>query len=498
MRIEKCKGKCFRAVHSSNANSSRIIVMMLNLELKKEESKIILVVMLVILVCSLTYYNHAVLRSGTVFTHFFYIPIILSSVWWQKKGVVVALFLSAMLIASHLFLRLDAETSNDFYRAPMFLLVSIVVAVLSERLKKEEKIARAGEQRFRSLIESSLTGFSIIQDGTVVYQNREQQKLLGPLPRPPKFTDIEHVHPDDIEKVTAFYRSMASKNFTTGETDFRFYQEDTTVGKPHMRWVHCRAVAIDYQGREAILVNMMDITKTKEMEHLLRIQDKMTALGRVTAGIAHEIRNPLSGINLYLNTLEKIYDKEGNADTVKRIIEQLQSASHRIKSVIKRVMDFSKPTHPKFFLIDINQPIEEAYKLSSVTLRKSGVAIEKCLADNLPLTLADPRMIEEVILNLMTNAAEALHQVDGLKIIEMISSKEDSNLLISVADSGPGIPQNLMSHIFDPFYTTKNGGTGIGLSICHRIIKDHGGSLSITVSKWGGAEFVIKLPLKEV
>ena len=135
---ENCKGKCSRAADPLNAISYRIIVMMLNRARKKEESKIILVVMLVILVCALTYYNHAVLRSGTVFTHFYYIPIVLSSVWWQKKGVAVALFLSAILIASHLFLRLEAETSNDFYRAPMFLLVSIVVAVLSERLKKEE------------------------------------------------------------------------------------------------------------------------------------------------------------------------------------------------------------------------------------------------------------------------------------------------------------------------------------------------------------------------
>lgn len=466
-------------------------------EREKEGSKILLVVTLVLFCCFLTYYSHAILRTGAVFTHVFYIPIILASIWWQKRGIAVALLLSTVLIVSHLFLRLEVETRNDFFRAPMFLLVSITVALLSERLKKEEKTAREGEQRFRSLIESSLTGFSILQDGNIVYQNSEQQKLLGHLPRAPKFTDIEHIHPDDIAKVTAFYQDMASEHFTSGEMDFRFYHEEKTTGKLHMRWVHCRASAIDYQGRDARLINMMDITKTKEMEHLLRIQDKMTSLGRVTAGIAHEIRNPLSGINVYLNTLEKIYDKAENADKVKRILEQLQSASNRIKSVIKRVMDFSQPTNPRFVLTDINQSIEDAYKLSSVTLRKSGVAIEKQLADNLPMTQADPRMIEEVILNLITNAAEALQQVEGTRVIEVVSSLDDTNILIKVGDSGPGIPQNLMGHIFDPFYTTKNGGTGIGLSISHRIVKDHGGSLNIAVSKWGGAEFVVKIPVKK-
>ena len=125
-----------------------------------------------------------------------------------------------------------------------------------------------------------------------------------------------------------------------------------------------------------------DISRVKELEHLVRIQDKMSSLGRVAAGIAHEIRNPLSGINIYLNTLKKIYDKQQNLDKVQRIIEQLQSASIKIESVVKRVMDFSKPSEPKFVLMDINHHIEEALSLSSVTLRKRGIRLEKALDEN--------------------------------------------------------------------------------------------------------------------
>jgi len=464
---------------------------------QQEKSKIMLMAILLVIACFLTYYDHVVLRTGAVFTHFFYIPIILASLWWQRKGIVVAVFLATLLILSHIFLRLDVETANDFLRAPMFLVISIVVATLSERIKKREKTIRESELRFRNLIENSLTGFSIIQDNRVVYQNLEQQKLFGPLPRPPKLTDYKSIHLDDVKKVKKFYEDITSENFQTLDTDFRFYPPGKIDRKADMKWVHCRAILINYQGKKARLVNMTDITKIKEMEHLLRIQDKMTSLGRVAAGIAHEIRNPLSGINVYLNTLHKIYDKEESLDKVKRIIEQLQSASNKIKAVIKRVMDFSKPSVPKFVLTDINQPIEEALKLSLVSMRKSGITIEKALFGDLPLCQIDPHLIEEAILNLITNATEALKNVEGPKRIEVSSSVKDNRLLVRVSDSGPGVPLNLKDQIFDPFYTTKGGGTGIGLSICHRIITDHGGSLHVSTSKWGGAEFMIEIPIKK-
>ena len=466
-------------------------------EKKQEKGKVVIVGALVLGACFLTYYYHVVLKTGTVFTHFFYIPIILASLWWQRKGIVVALFLAGVLMSSHLFLRLDAETWNDFFRAPMFLIVSVVVTLLSERIKRREAHVRESEERFRTLVGHSLTGFSIIQDDRVVYQNPEQERLLGPLPRPPQFEDLTSIHPDDLEKVKDFSRGITSKDFQTLDMDFRFYTGDQDSDKTSMKWLNCRAIGVDYQGRPAILVNTLDITKTKEMEHLLRVQDKMISLGRVAAGIAHEIRNPLSGINVYLNTLHNIYDRGESLDKVKRIIEQLQSASRKIESVIKRVMDFSKPTKPQFIVMDIHRTIDEVLKLSSVTLRQSALAIKKNFAEHLPRCHADPYLMEVVIVNLISNAAEAMKNVAGEKLLEISSAVKDDMLCITIADSGPGIPPNLRNQIFDPFYTTKSGGTGIGLSICHRIVTDHGGSLDVSESRWGGAAFTIKLPVRK-
>ena len=353
------------------------------------------------------------------------------------------------------------------------------------------------KQRFRTLVGHSLTGFSIIQDDRVVYQNPEQERLLGPLPRPPQFEDLKSIHPDDLAKVKDFSRRITSRDFQTLDMDFRFYPGDTGSDMTSMKWLNCRAIEVDYQGRPAVLVNTLDITKTKEMEHLLRVQDKMISLGRVAAGIAHEIRNPLSGINVYLNTLHNIYDRGESLDKVKRIIEQLQSASRKIESVIKRVMDFSKPTKPQFIVMDINRTIDEVLKLSSVTMGKSGIAIKKNLAEHLPRCYADAHLMEVIIVNLISNAAEAMKNVAGEKRLEISSAVKDDTLFITIADSGPGIPPNLRNQIFDPFYTTKSGGTGIGLSICHRIVTDHGGSLGVSESAWGGAAFTIELPVRK-
>jgi PAS domain S-box-containing protein len=355
---------------------------------------------------------------------------------------------------------------------------------------------RESEKRFRELVEHSLTGISIIQDGRVVYQNPEQEKLLGPLPRPIKLTDTDSIHPDDVAKVDSFYQSISTGKLPINALDFRFYPPGQKANRSNMKWVHCQASRLEYQGKDAILVNIMDMTQAKELEHLLTIQDKMASLGRVAAGIAHEIRNPLSGINIYLNTLKKLHHQDGTEAKVEQILKQLESASVKIESVIRRVMDFARPSEPKLTLIDINEPITDAINLSAVTMRKSGIKIKKLLTNALPQLYADKNLIEEMVLNLLNNAAEAMKTMETGKTIVVASSVEDDHIIIRVSDSGPGVPLEMRNKIFDPYFTTKHEGTGIGLSLCHRIINDHGGSLTVSDNEFGGAEFRIEIPIK--
>jgi signal transduction histidine kinase len=146
---------------------------------------------------------------------------------------------------------------------------------------------------------------------------------------------------------------------------------------------------------------------------------------------------------------------------------------------------------------DINRPIKEAIKLSSTTFRKLGIKIVCCLDEDLPSVLIDEQRIEEVILNLITNSIDALKDIEMPKIISVSSLKNNNDILIKIADSGPSIPDSIKEKIFDPFFTTKHYGTGIGLSLCQRIIIDHNGTISAATKDTGGAEFTISLPINK-
>jgi signal transduction histidine kinase len=159
-------------------------------------------------------------------------------------------------------------------------------------------------------------------------------------------------------------------------------------------------------------------------------------------------------------------------------------------------MDFSKPGAPKMVRTNINESLEEAVKLASVTMRKNGIKFKTILAPDLPPCYADPNLIEQVVLNLITNAARAMEKSNGNRIVEIASSAANNTLSIQVADSGPGVPLEIREKIFDPFFTTSEEGSGIGLNIAQRIVADHNGSISLHTSKWGGAEFRIELPIE--
>jgi PAS domain S-box-containing protein len=205
---------------------------------------------------------------------------------------------------------------------------------------------KKSEQQFRDLIENIPIGIAIVLDEKVVYRNPEQQRIFGRLPDGdfPSLYDPT-THPDDIENLREYYQRSISGEVMYSGMEFRYFSSGDPSDKHDMKWIHFRSTPIEYHEKRAVLFTMMDVTKTREMERLLNIKDRMTSLGHVAAGIAHEIRNPLSGINIYLNALEKLYER-GELEKMKDVLVKIQSASLKIESVIKRVMDFSRPSEP--------------------------------------------------------------------------------------------------------------------------------------------------------
>ena len=367
---------------------------------------------------------------------------------------------------------------------------------LEEKRKTAEREKEESNKRFQTLIDNALNCISIIQNDKKVYMNpglRKIHRLITNAFEPPGF---ENVYIEDRERIKKNYKDLLSGQIGHIDTDFRYHPQGFEKHS-QVRWALVSARKIDYLGIESILTNAMDITDSKEMENFLRIQDKMASLGRVTAGIAHEIRNPLSGIYIYLKAVKNIYNNMGDINTVLSIIGKIELAANKIESIIKRVMDFSKPGKPRFVMTNINENIDEVSKLTAVTLRKNGINFIKHLDPALPECWNEPHLIEQVVLNLITNAAEAMKGFEGEKTIELKTYRENDRIAISIKDSGPGIPISSQSKIFDPFYTTKTNSSGIGLSICHRIITDHGGSLRFNSGLKNGAQFIIELPLQK-
>jgi len=262
-----------------------------------------------------------------------------------------------------------------------------------------------------------------------------------------------------------------------------------------------KSPVLDENGRRVGTVHVFrDVTEKVRVEAAMANAQKLESLGVLAGGIAHEIRNPLSSINISISSIERACEASAGLETeakdkVDLILEQMKSAAAKMGLVVQRVMDYSKPFPPRKGIVDLNKVVEEAIRLSLSTLRKRDIEVLKDLAPDLTTCRVDAQMIEQVLVNLITNACQAMEGIEGAKRLEIASSVQDGRIVLRVSDSGPGVPTALRERVFDPFFTTRKDGSGIGLSFSHRIVTDHGGTLRVDASRWGGAEFRIEIPV---
>jgi C4-dicarboxylate-specific signal transduction histidine kinase len=260
---------------------------------------------------------------------------------------------------------------------------------------------------------------------------------------------------------------------------------------------------IDERGRRvgSVLV-FRDVTEKTRIESSMANAQKLESLGVLAGGIAHEIRNPLSSINISISSVERVCEASAGLEPDAKekfglILEQMKSASAKMGTVVRRVMDYSRPFPPRKEAVDLNRIVEEAIRLSLSTLRKREIAVLRDMATDRTMCRVDSQLIEQVLINLITNACQAMEGNEGEKLLEIASGVQDGRVVLRVSDSGPGVPPSLREKVFDPFFTTRKEGSGIGLSFSHRIVADHGGTLRVDASRWGGAEFRVELPVAE-
>ncbi len=235
--------------------------------------------------------------------------------------------------------------------------------------------------------------------------------------------------------------------------------------------------------------------KTRELkaaQKRLIITEKFAALGRLAAGVAHEINNPIGNISLSVELLKKREADPYKIEKLNIIMDQVDIAS----KIVKNLLVYSRESELRFEMIDLNSVILKTLELSEHNLSISNIRIVKELAPGLPLIIGDSKKLQQVILNIITNSIQAMPKGGALTLRSHI---EDESVIIEIDDTGPGIPMELRDKVFDPCFTTKDLSTsaGLGLSVSKGIIEDHNGSIMIVDSERHGTKVVIRLPIDE-
>ena len=227
---------------------------------------------------------------------------------------------------------------------------------------------------------------------------------------------------------------------------------------------------------------------------------KLASVGELAAGIAHEINNPVAIMVEEAGWIQDLLEEEdlarsGNLEEFERALKQIKTQGARCKEITHKLLSFARKTDPTVREVELNELIEEIVSISEQKARYSNVRIGKNLEDGLPLVQASPSELQQVFLNLINNAIDAIGTSGGT--IDITTRMENKHVIVDVADNGPGIPKAILARVFDPFFTTKpvGKGTGLGLSICYGIVKKMGGDISVNSAVGMGTTFHVYLPL---
>ncbi|MBC8344306.1 MAG: GHKL domain-containing protein, partial [Bacteroidetes bacterium] len=244
-------------------------------------------------------------------------------------------------------------------------------------------------------------------------------------------------------------------------------------------------------------VNYNELQKT---QNSLIHSEKLASIGTLSAGIAHEINNPLAGIQ---NCIKRMSKKPDDMEQQKQYLDLMTEAVDRISFVVNGLLDFSRKRDFKIEKIDISKVIDKALTLVQYNLDKSGISIVKEYPSDIPRVTGSENHLEQVLLNLLLNSIEAINALKLINknikgFIKIVLIDKNDHLWLWIEDNGIGIEEEKIKYIFDPFFTNKKEGTGLGLAISYKIINDHDGSIKAIKNNFGGLTFLIELPKSKI
>lgn len=241
-----------------------------------------------------------------------------------------------------------------------------------------------------------------------------------------------------------------------------------------------------YIGR---VITIEDITERVSMRTQMERMERLASLGRLSAGLAHEIRNPLTGVSILLDDMhDRLLDMPEEQELIRRSLSEIE----RLETLVNELLSFARVSEPTMLNGSVVEVLDDVLFMMSPQCEKAGIHIERLVEDGIPDFLMDSDKLKQAFINLIKNAVEAMPDGGTLTVAVAV---EGGAVRVSIKDTGEGMPEERIPFIFEPFYTSKGGGTGLGLAITHNIITDHKAEISVTSTTGKGTEFIIIFPL---
>ncbi len=383
----------------------------------------------------------------------------------------------------------DVEVFSSKIEAKGKELLHSIIHDVTDRRRAEEAL-RESEEKFRNLFETSPDFIYIAAlDGRIIDVNQAVRRLSGYSPEEFKNLNIVdfYADPEDREK---FVKEVLRKGFIDSR-ELKLKKKDGTL-------INALVTVTSITDKDGNAVGFQgvvrDITEKRNLELQLLQTEKLSAVGTMISGVAHELNNPLTSI---IGNAQLLAKRDVPAD-IKNKLSVILKESIRSSKIVGGLLAFAREHKPERKMVNINNTLMEALKLREYDLKVSNISVGTLFSEDLSETYADAYQLHQVFINIINNARDALADREKAALI-IRTYRKDNAILIEFEDNGPGIDKELVKKIFDPFFTTKEvgKGTGLGLSMAYGIIKEHGGTISAESEPGKGTKFIVTLPMTE-
>jgi PAS domain S-box-containing protein len=465
---------------------------------------------LVSVVCAVTFLFFGPTSKGVSFFAFSLCLISAVQIFSRKFAIVcIVLAVLGTLIE---WPDIGGNRSEAIALAMLLAFAAASVVRLKETGEAAQARLRTSEEKYRQLVEKSLAGIFLYRDDRILYANSRFKEIVGHLPEDVIGKEFwQFVHEEDRPRIHAL-RATRQKD---GATDLRY--ECRLIDKDGRTvWVEITSSPAEYEGHRAVLVIVYNISAQKEIEEqrrelsrLMRKQEeqlvhstRLAEMGEMAAGVAHELNQPLTGIkNFARNAAYMLDEGVGNTEEIKENLRLISSQVDRASKIISQMRELARRTERHLSPVDINNTLRESIEFVMPQLKLSGVEVAFDLSPDLPEVTGDRIRLEQVFLNLLTNARQAMEEAPERQL--RVTTRYDPDgtwpVVVEVVDTGKGFAPDVAEKLFQPFFSTKKAshGTGLGLSISLSIIKDHRGTIEAVGAEGEGATFIVRLPVGE-